>query len=592
MSGFEAPQDQYVHPPSSMGISKWGSADVNICEKIADCLLEQHQVQEDLLKEALLSSSRERINSFQEDLLCIDGAVALKKMAENKTLGGWKAITEYSEVAPSISFIKEAEFWDGMKITSIRLQKLGADRYNAFVALEDEPLNLVKLSNINYGEAVKLVESVSGDPEQVMQSTERSGERIISAIRHNPDQHVNLIEDLVPERYISAPSDEFCKVSVYDSDAGAYLKGHLFGNVVAPSGQKTGYKLFITDGFFGFQKDMAVEILSGTLRESKVARIPYDIPAAGQIGTFVKVGTEEKDGVALIPFKIIKMIRLKGQDSLTVDSLNGARETFICSDTVREITPIDTLSEKQNNTLGGLVPSKGRAYLIPTSWDYVTLGTQRNLTEDPKMAKSAALSAHNISPVRLMSEDGSTIHMKGEGIEVHPWSKWGYNIKTASPVEALHVLIASGVDEDVALGLVNETTKVGKVIFNFNRKPYEKPIQEKEASVRKEYLKREISGIEYATKQFNLLKMAASIPDSATVNNVLGLRFIGPETFYHFSTKIPSLEESLSFLCTLLLTSRLDSSLELDEPEISSAIRLFDNIIAKLKKIRAVLLPK
>jgi hypothetical protein len=593
VGAHEAPADRYVHPPSTMGIAKWSSAhgELDIIKAVGDYLADFKKCDNDLLKEALDNTYRERIESYKKDLMTLDGALAIRKMQSNGTIDGYEKIAEYGEKSPPLAFFKEAEFWDGINLESLRLKKEGANNYTAWVSMSCNPPSLIKMSKVEYGEALKLVETLGHDPEQVMQATERSGEKIISAIRHNPVQHVNLVEELVPENYVKAPSGGPFKVNVYDHKAGGSLKGYLFGDVVYPSGGKTGDKLFVSDDDFAFQRRMAVEVLCGGMAESRVPRIKYDIPEVGQWGTFIRENDDKTEATALVPFKIVKMVRSKGRDTISAETINGNTATFVPSMVVKQLTPFGQLSKEQKDAMGVIGNNRGRIYLIPCDFDYVSLGNRREVADSPEQAMKVAtdLRAISVNPIRIISDDGHFFHIRGEAVNDIDFSNAEYNIKQASPAEAIHSLLIAGVDEQSAIRALEKAANSGKSILDHKRKPYELSWSIKEAEAKHVLLKEEVKGVVHNVTQTNLLKMASSIPDSATVNNILALRFIGPETFYYFSSKIPELEKMLSFLCVLLLTSRLDSSIELDEYELSSAVRLVDGVTQKLKKIKSTL---
>jgi len=232
-------------PPSSMGISKWGSdrsiqEENNWYAKLANCL-ENLQVEDGLLKEALDLTVKEDIDDWKDEILSESGAISIARMEKLGTIDGINLIAETS--APPKSFVKAAMEMEDTSIKVARIKKEGPDLYTAWLS-GDEPHELTKIS-MPRREIRRVIESVEGAPsDKDMQHIESSGERIFSAIRHNPDQYPELGVNTNSSMYESA-GDERRKVNVYDPIVRASMKGWLLGKVIFPSGKLTGNKLFV-----------------------------------------------------------------------------------------------------------------------------------------------------------------------------------------------------------------------------------------------------------------------------------------------------------------------------------------------------------
>lgn len=80
----------------------------------------------------------------------------------------------------------------------------------------------------------------------------------------------------------------------------------------------------------------------------------------------------------------------------------------------------------------------------------------------------------------------------------------------------------------------------------------------------------------------DLLKEAAVLPESQTVDSVLSLRFINPENVRMYVGYLPYLEKALSMICELTLVSRLGMS-EVPVYAAARAARALDDTIQGLK---------
>ena len=81
-----------------------------------------------------------------------------------------------------------------------------------------------------------------------------------------------------------------------------------------------------------------------------------------------------------------------------------------------------------------------------------------------------------------------------------------------------------------------------------------------------------------------LLKEAAALPDSMTIDSVLSLGFINSENIDTFISKLPYLEKALNVICELLLASRLGVT-EIPENAASRCAKALDEVVQGLKAL-------
>lgn len=570
-------------PPASMGISKWGSDD-NWFKKVANHLLE-HNVPDSLLESSLRLTVKEDIDDWKDDILSQDGAIAIRNLEKNGAISSLELIAAAD--APPRKLIKYAMELEDSSVSVARVKKVGADRYDIWLS-GDKPEELAKIS-ANLKETKRIVESIQGSPsDEDMKQVERSGERIFSAIRWDkPDKMVDLTEE--PEgatSYVEAGSD-FRKVNVFQPKTRASMKGWLLGKVIYPSGKPNDHKLFINKDYFSYQPSILVDYMDGTVNDSRIAGLNFSYPRAGEWGTFVSNDDQDK-GTGMVPFKVLSVISEKdGNIAVRVETVNGNRVAFVPFSNAMTIRPVNTTEARR---LLGVLNSPGElTYILPRRFQYVSLGSNIDVisSKDDLKKEASVLSQTEVI------HDAGLYHLRGYEVNRLPLQKWGYQKTSMSDIEAFHTLISLGCMGDNAELAIKQATEKGKAVAVSKRKPYalSKNAQTKESILTYGFLEKELKELRNEIRDYSILKIASTIPDVATVNNVLSLRFIGPETFHNFASNIPTVEKTLSFLCTLLLSSRIDSTLDLEEQEISTAIRLLDNTLQRIKKMRAIISP-
>ncbi|MFA5436038.1 MAG: hypothetical protein WC372_08385, partial [Candidatus Neomarinimicrobiota bacterium] len=80
----------------------------------------------------------------------------------------------------------------------------------------------------------------------------------------------------------------------------------------------------------------------------------------------------------------------------------------------------------------------------------------------------------------------------------------------------------------------------------------------------------------------DLMKEAAVITDPTAVDTVLSLGFINPENIMTFVSYLPSIDDTQSKLCDLLLASRVGVS-DVSSSALERAVRSIEEVIEGLK---------
>jgi len=592
-------------PPS--GNNSWGSdgsfgkqAGFDLDKAVRRCIENIH-VNTSVLDSAVKTASAEMYSIYERDMKTVEGTNAIHLMhkrgytnAIEKVILGQKNAQPFSKIA---SVNKDQIYPE-----TIRLKKVHPGAYDTFVSWSGKNTPMSKLSALTVREAKEVVQSIDANPSVHINDAEHQGEKIISAIRHEPtSSNVNLTEDLTPEKWIKATKEDNCKVSVFNKASGASLKGRLFGNVVSPSGGSTGKKLFVMGGDkYSYQAGMVVEKMDGEQFDSPVVDLATETPEVGQMGTFLS----GDDKSIMTPFKIVALSHKWGSDTFTVEFDGGGRALISVSGMA--IKPlraskagmsdrsITRMSSEHNENFGF---SKDPAFLIPESWQYIRLGSSIDVESEVKEAeKTAAIGMIDSDPisVKCLSVGNDCDEFKIVSSKLNQEKVaggWGYNTNNLSKIEAFHCLLSVGVPGDVANRSIKTAEAKGRATINGVRKAYAPNWSVKLAVAKMENAAPVIKEIRGLVEKENIVKLASQMQDDGVSSSVLATGLIGPENYEEFIENIPILEKAISFIATLLLAKRLDQELEFDERSLSSAMRLMDTVVHKLEKLRAVSQP-
>lgn len=144
--------------------------------------------------------------------------------------------------------------------------------------------------------------------------------------------------------------------------------------------------------------------------------------------------------------------------------------------------------------------------------------------------------------------------------------------------DAIFLATAVGMSPDIATKAIVKAAKLGSIKVSGCRSLH---FPEEKLAAARQISKELWSDIPNTD---HLLKEAAGLDDATTVDTVLSLGFLNPENVQSFIEYIPDLEDSVSKLAKLLITTRLGLK---DVPEFSvkSAMERLEEVISGLKKL-------
>lgn len=542
----------------------------------------------------------ERFSSFDRELSSNEGLLHVGIIKNAGSVEVLKKMAMHEAHALKFEDIDAANSTLIPPISSARLVKRAANNYDAYISYADG--SKAKIACMGYGEAKFIVESLDGNPELEMNQIERSGERIISALRGKEGSGgLSLIEDIIPEQWTTLKDGEFSKVNAFQPDSGAAHSGYAWGSVYGPDGNKTKGQLFVKPGlYFSFQPEFAIEYINGGLKDKRVGQMKEIEPHAGDFATFTwKADNEDK---AMIPFKIISVTRERySKPKIKAELVDGSIVFFQYSWGVKEPAKASSVSRDKGTLLPmNLEDEKDTedfktTYVIPNQAIMIGIGQPISLSRSPKEKSDDDILRKEGScySIKISENDYGNFSMKTPYHEMtkSAASSWGYSPSNLSKIEAFHLLIAHGADAEGADRAIKTASQRGSVeavmpTLFFDEDPNLKVKVETWKSI-----KTAASKISEEIWNMPILKMAASVREMNSVANILQLRMFGPETFRHYVGQLPKVEKTLSFICSLLLASRIDGDVDINPAEASMTIRGLDNIIDKVKEMRPLMMP-
>ncbi|MAP23580.1 MAG: hypothetical protein CL582_21845 [Alteromonadaceae bacterium] len=210
----------------------------------------------------------------------------------------------------------------------------------------------------------------------------------------------------------------------------------------------------------------------------------------------------------------------------------------------------------------------GNDYLIPDSMTFVPLEFGGRYATDMTSMDKVASREDRMMEVSLYT-DGSEFSFSGRPVE-------GFTKKAGlSSLDAALLLGVLGDTQEGALKKIASAVKNTSISFVSSRKlgGKEKVAVDKEAVRMAEVI------------NIDLIKEAASLTNSDTVDSVLSLNFVTPENIMGYVDSIPVLEDASSKLAELLIGVRLGLS-DVPESAVSSSVRGLERAIQGLKKLQ------
>jgi len=370
---------------------------------------------------------------------------------------------------------------------------------------------------------------------------------------------------------------EFGRYGVRDK-SGVLAKGFVLPNVVNFNGSKASMKIFVGANLAAMQDRIAGIPLDD---EPKIV-LPVDRPETGKTG--VMVYTDGKKAVATVPFTVTSVTIYKGERSIGVVDYKGNRFNLIPSPRVSGIMEI-----KESKVLGPLL-GPGKNYLISAEMTFVRFPKITSVSESAdvfkKMAAEFALDVH---PLKVSMANGHYV-FRGRQLgkyasvstpasTIKGVTKVSFDFNSLARHEASFLLGAWGMGQNKIAGVLDSAKNHIVLEVHHLRYPAT-PGATKTASPSRVRLAASIR-----PPMADLIKSAAMLEDSDSVDTVLSLGFVNPENIDRFASVAPVLEDLSGVLAKLLLGSRLGLE-DIPEESVRGAIMHLNKVLDGLVKLR------
>lgn len=511
---------------------------------------------------------------------------------------------------------------DGLdRLRMAYIVKEGANKHTVYGFSERG--DLTKVSGLP-DEAIQSVAKGLGvsNADDMLNGVYRTGETVLVHPDHTkrPVAQDRAIEE-GGASWHEAPSGKTLHVQVYRPVSMTLLQGLLVGNVMNLSGENSDHKLFVkAEAGFSYQPSMAVDVVDGAKTRGPRPELTNKAPDEGEYGTLVTMRDDVNDGelTALPPFLVkgIKQDEWRGGSSfLSMDVVfqDGTEARFHSVYGSRIVKPvlykkpkkekIDS-NEFESNSFYEHTPLRHGSdyterfpnYLIPSDYILISLGQPFEVASSVQdiQEKEIEKTASCTWPIRVVySNEMFSVRTADPSLGMQKIAnRWGFRPDELTASQAEAILSAAGLSKQASQKLLRSAHQLSSAYAHIA--PYANEHEayfEKQASFLKGTLS-EIDRIQAFLQEQPLLKIASVMPNSSSAANILSLRLLSIDTLRVFAARAGDLKKTLSFLCTLLLTKRIEDSLEIEEEDMVSAIKSIDNVLDSLRKINGIISAK
>ena len=438
------------------------------------------------------------------------------------------------------------------------IKREGYDKYS-LLSMADQMFDLAASEWIDRKTCMERLSKITQDVNGVMNEVDQQGEKML-VVKTPPSKGVWLYDDMSEK---AESIDGFTACSVKDKN-GVKLEGVVISDVVDLSGKKKGYKLFLSPTHSSMQQSIGGVKKS----DSEIGKVVLAPRAArvGQTGTFVFV--DDGKAIATEPMTIKGIL---DEGPIVAILLDGTKVKITRGwGDIEYETP---KGKKAKNFLDahGMVEVRPQEYTIPRRMLWVPMeGFQDVSTSAADYMMKEAAAHHDANPLSIRWT-GVVYQAEHTDLGKQELNERELKVVLASkgcPLEK----IADVVGKAKVLGRIKihglgQLRKKADIIKE--AKAAEAAINEKCASVRR-----------------NLIKLAAEVEDTATVDSLLSLNFINKENLAKFVSYKPVFVNACNYLAELLLAGRIGLK-DVPTSSVSRAMRALLETVEGLDRVGA-----
>lgn len=368
-----------------------------------------------------------------------------------------------------------------------------------------------------------------------------------------PGQTATAVSEPVQEQPIYETNEkvieEFGQYLVQD-EMGNRIMGSVFPKTLSwdESMSVQPLALFTNGSVYAFQDVIAGELVG------KVTAFPMDVPRGDGVFYF----TENGKAMCTAPITIKSAVT--GPDGMPKHIGNDSFGN--------EIHVVKAEGLKNPQRISDV------EFAIPESWKFMRLNQQTHLVEDPVQMNKAAHARIATNSVELLYNGGFNLR-GGCGLE-----KVSTSLRhDLDPVSTEFMLGVLGLSSQASKSKIAEARRHGVVKISGLKTIYTLSEKYKGAEKVASKLFKQIPDI-----RVDLIKEAAALEDTGTVDNILALNFINPENLMTFIQRVPELEMTSENLAEMWLFAVLGLK-ELPESAIERAMLNLEQTIQALKSV-------
>jgi hypothetical protein len=492
----------------------------------------------------------------------------ITKLAKLKGKPGKSYGAEHRDSKPNSNDFAESSV-RLIPVSAISLKREGKDKYS-LISSPDVQFDTLDAKYLTPHECREQLSKITANPGELMHEVDQSGERMLAMTE--PEKGVFLYDYYWKDK----PEDatEFADYWVRTSD-GIGIEGKVFPHVVTLDGKKAPYKLFVSPNHSSMQTRIAgVKLVDGATKQSDLSSM-YGRVRTGQTGTFVfiddgkAIATEPVTIKAVEEYGPITAVRLSGEKikisrgyPMAQPSLTGKVENANKNKAEKaKVLDVHAMLEQR--------PGE---FVISQKMLWIPMDRFTNVTETPKEWLDKFAAEH-------ITLEPFTIRYTGIVYEATE----GQN-KYAFDERRMKLLLATkGAPMDKIAQIMKAAKETGRAKVHGLRELRKKADIIKEAN--DAYAK--LEGVCDALK-CNLLKYAAEVDQKATVDGMLGLRFLNTENLSKFVAYRPAFEKVLDYLAELTLASRLGMK-DVSDTATVIGIQKMKEVVEGLKRVETAM---
>lgn len=361
-------------------------------------------------------------------------------------------------------------------------------------------------------------EAMDAFPVETLQTANQMGAATVTTVPQAP------VDTMVEQMH---PVDSFGLYKVMEQGSGKEVIGYVIPGLLDPRiGQPSGAMLFVNGSQFALQEHIAGSLVG----------VNHNLPSSTRVrglGIFYK--TDGKSLTATVPFEIMTEVTVGPRKYYAARTQDGQEIQLVLSEGLVQPTMISP-----------------QEIAIPREFLFMPL-------DNPIALEAGAAPSGSALPMKQAQADAWTTMA-----EIRAWRDHGCDLRGPvfdkigsghhSWVDGVFWLAATGVPQNLAVELLEKAAESGQPLRLFGLhplRPYESTITKAASLAVEDMRKLRIPD------RVNLLKEAAALADTASVDSVLALNFVNPENIEMFVAFIPQLEEAATKLAGVVLAAQL-----------------------------------